>query len=174
VPGVYVGIGSNIDREINIGSGLRCLKDLYGDLLISPLYESEAVGFAGPAFYNLVAAFDTQHLLPAVCDALLRIEHDHGRRRTAERFGNRTLDLDLLLYGDVVQSERPRLPRPEIQQYAFVLRPLADIAPAVRHPETGLSYEAMWRAFDEPAQDLRRIDLDIAALLEAPLIRRPS
>lgn len=165
MPAVYVSIGCNIDRMNNIGSGLRCLRDLYGDLLISPLYESEAVGFTGPAFFNLVAAFDTQERLPTVCEDLLRIEHDHGRRRTADRFGNRTLDLDLLLYGDVVQRRRPRLPRPEIRQYAFVLRPLADIAPAGRHPETGLSYGEMWQHFRDDAQRLWRIDFDLASLL---------
>lgn len=166
MPRVYVSIGSNIDRERNIGGGLRRLKDLYGELLISPLYESEAVGFAGPAFYNLVAAFDTRDLLPSVCDALLRIEHDHGRRRKAERFGSRTLDLDLLLYGDVVREEPPRLPRPEIRQYAFVLRPLADVAPGARHPETGQSYREMWQAFRGDAQRLRPIDVDVSRLLE--------
>ncbi len=165
MPRVYVSIGSNVNREINIGSGLRRLKDLYGDLLISPLYESEAVGFSGPSFYNLVTAFDTQDLLPAVCNALLRIEHDHGRQRMAERFGNRTLDLDLLLYGDLVQHERPRLPRPEIRQYAFVLRPLADIAPTARHPETGVSYEEMCAAILHSAPALRRIELNLAELL---------
>jgi 2-amino-4-hydroxy-6-hydroxymethyldihydropteridine diphosphokinase len=164
VPRVYVSIGSNIDREINIGSGLRRLKDLYGDLLISPLYESEAVGFSGPPFYNLVAAFDTQDTLSTVCEALLRIEHAQGRQRTAERFGNRTLDLDLLLYGDIVQHERPRLPRPEIRQYAFVLRPLADIAPTARDPETGVSYEEMCAAILHDATALRRIELNLARL----------
>ena len=161
MPHVYVSIGSNIDRESNIRSGLRCLKTRYGELAISPLYESEAVGFAGPAFYNLVVAFDTQEALSTVCGALHRIEDDHGRRRTTARSDNRTLDLDLLLYGDVVRTEPPRLPRPEIHQYAFVLRPLADIAPAARHPQTGLCYEDMWRAFDDTAQRLRRIDFDL-------------
>ncbi len=168
MPRVYVSIGSNINREINIGSGLRRLKDLYGDLLISPLYESESVGFSGPSFYNLVAAFNTQDLLPAVCNALLRIEHDHGRRRMAERFGNRTLDLDLLLYGDVVQHERPRLPRPEIRQYAFVLRPLADIAPAARHPETGLTYEEMWQIHCGEMQQVRHVELDFSSTIHRP------
>ncbi|MHB8535178.1 MAG: 2-amino-4-hydroxy-6-hydroxymethyldihydropteridine diphosphokinase [Sulfuricaulis sp.] len=156
---MYVSIGSNIDRERHIRGALRALADLYRPLTLSPVYESRAVGFAGENFYNLVAGFDTGDSIDDVKEALMRIESRFGRTRQENRFSARTLDLDLLLHGDTVRHDaQVKLPHPDIQRYAFVLRPLADIAPGLRHPETGLTHDEMWQQFNNPEQEVQRVE----------------
>lgn len=148
MPRIFVSIGSNIEREQNIRGAVRALRDAYGVLTLSRVYESAPQGFSGDNFYNLVAGFDSADSVGAVKARLAAIEAGHGRRRDGQRFGPRTLDLDLLLYGDAV-IHRPGLdlPRAEIRKYAFVLAPLAEIAPDLRHPETGETYGALWETF---------------------------
>lgn len=148
MPRAFVSVGSNIDRERNVKSAIAALRERYGDLVVSPVYESPAAGFAGEDFYNLVVAFDTGEPPRAIAQALLAIESAHGRERRADGLHSRTLDLDLLLYGDLVVNEPGLvLPREDIARYAFVLKPLADIAPAAVHPQTGQRFGDMWRAF---------------------------
>jgi 2-amino-4-hydroxy-6-hydroxymethyldihydropteridine diphosphokinase len=155
---VFVGIGSNIDRETSVRAGVTDLRKKYGELQLSSVYESEAVGFEGDAFYNLVASFDTSDSVDQVIVALARIEEAHGRLRGSERFSSRTLDLDLLLYGNLVASgEGYHVPRDEIPQYAFVLWPLSELEPAMKHPQTGETFLAMWQDFDKSNQTLRPI-----------------
>src|SRR5690606_10625179 len=98
---VYVSIGSNLEPEANIPSALVELRRRYGALIVSPVYESEAVGFKGDNFYNLVVGFDTDQEVHAVIRNLREIERRHKRRRSDRRFAPRTLDLDLLLYDDL-------------------------------------------------------------------------
>ena len=155
---VYLSLGSNIDREQHIGSALELLTEAFGPLEQSSVYESEAVGFDSPAFYNLVVGFDTDEEPRAVQRVLRRIEAQNARVRT-KRLSARTLDLDLLLYDDlIVDEEGLRLPRNDITRYAFVLGPLAEIAGEERHPVTGERYASMWSAFDDNDQNLTRID----------------
>lgn len=142
---VYVSIGSNLEPEANIPSALVELRRSYGTLIVSPVYESEAVGFAGDNFYNLVVSFDTDQGIHAVIRRLREIERQHKRKRSDKRFAPRTLDLDLLLYDDLVFAEDGvTIPRNEILRYAFVLKPLADIASEQRHPVDGRSYAELW------------------------------
>lgn len=158
MPKVFVGIGSNIDRETSIRAGVANLGEYFGELQLSSVFESEAVGFEGEAFYNLVAAFDTDENVEQVVARFAEIEDSHGRVRNGERFASRTLDLDLLLYGDLVaRGENYHVPRDEIPRYAFVLWPLAELAPAMEHPETGETFSAMWDAFDKRKQVLMPI-----------------
>jgi len=155
---VYVSIGSNIDREQNIDAALRALTADYGELEQSSVYESDAVGFDSAPFYNLVVGFCTEDAPRAVQERLHAIENRQGRLRTAE-LSARTLDLDLLLYDDRVMSEgKLVLPRNDIDRYAFVLAPLAEIAGSARHPVTGTSYAGMWAAFDDSQQVLTKVD----------------
>jgi len=155
---VYLSLGSNIDREQHIGSALELLTEAFGPLEQSSVYESEAVGFDSTAFYNLVVGFDTDEEPRAVQRVLRRIEAQNARVRT-KRLSARTLDLDLLLYDDlIVDEEGLRLPRNDITRYAFVLGPLAEIAGEERHPVTGERYASMWSAFDDNDQNLTRID----------------
>jgi 2-amino-4-hydroxy-6-hydroxymethyldihydropteridine diphosphokinase len=161
MPRVFVGIGSNIDRERSVRAGVAELQQRYGEVQLSSVYESDAVGFDGDAFYNLVAAFDTDDSVEQVVAALADIEDRHGRVRHGERFAARTLDLDLLLYGDeIIKAESFHVPRDEIPRYAFVLWPLAEMVPRMRHPESGESYEQMWEKFDKRNQSLRPIPFE--------------
>lgn len=158
---VYVSIGSNIERERNIRGALRALRDAYGTLTRSRVYESAAHGFEGGDFYNLVVAFDTDEPPKAVQGRLAQIERAHGRVRHGQRYSSRTLDMDLLLYdGLVLHEEGLNIPRDEIEKYAFVLRPLAEIAPQQRHPLTGARFAEMWQQFADTEQTLHAVAFD--------------
>lgn len=158
MPRVFVGIGSNIDRDRSVRAGVAELKQSYGEVQLSTVYESDAVGFEGDAFYNLVAAFDTEESVDQVVATLSDIEDRHGRLRNGERFAARTLDLDLLLFGDaIIDAENYHVPRDEIPRYAFVLWPLSEMAPEMKHPETGENFALMWQKFDKRNQALRPI-----------------
>jgi len=151
----YVSVGTNIDRERNVASGLAALAREYGELRQSRIFESEAVGFSGNLFYNLVVAFETDQSPQQISTVLNRIEDAHGRDRQGGKFSDRSLDLDLLLYGDlIVEQPGLTLPRPEILEHAFVLQPLAEIAGASKHPVTGMSFTAMWDQFDDASQPM--------------------
>jgi 2-amino-4-hydroxy-6-hydroxymethyldihydropteridine diphosphokinase len=155
---LYVSVGSNIDRQRNIATALQALTETYGELQLSSVYESAAVGFDSAPFYNLVLGFSTQQSPQAVQQQLHAIENQCGRQRTAA-LSARTMDLDLLLYDDLVMTDgKLVLPRDDINRYAFVLRPLAEIAGTARHPVTAVSYTDMWADFDDEQQPLTRID----------------
>ena len=155
---VYVSVGSNIDRERNISAALQGLTELYGELQLSSVYESKAVGFDSEPFYNLVLGYTTDQSPQTVQAELHRIEDRFGRLRTGA-LSARTLDLDLLLYDDLVMSDgKLVLPREDITRYAFVLGPLAEIAATARHPVSGVTYADMWAAFDDSKQALTRVD----------------
>ena len=161
MPRVYVGIGSNIDRENSIRGAVHELTAQFGPLTLSPVYESKALGFDGENFFNLVAGFDSVESIEGIKETLSRIESRLGRVRQKNSFSSRTLDLDLLLYGATVRhDEQVNLPHPDIRRYAYVLRPLADIAPELRHPETGLSCAEMWRQFDAGKHEMWKADFD--------------
>lgn len=150
-----MSIGSNIDPTRHVRVGLVLLREHFGELRTSPVYESRAVGFDGENFLNLVVAFDTDETVYAVNDVLHRIEARCGRRRGGTRFAPRALDLDLLLYGDLtIHDQGVRVPREEILHYAFVLRPLADLIGERRHPQDGRTFRELWDAFDAPEQVL--------------------
>lgn len=163
---VYVSVGSNIDAPRNVRSAVAGLRQAYAALIVSPVYESEAVGFAGDNFLNLVVGFDTGESVTEVARRLRAIEDDHARDRDGPRFSARTLDLDLLLYDDVVIDDGSlQLPRGEITQNAFVLAPLADVAPDLRHPLTKHTYAELWRRFDKAKQSLWVVEFQWDALL---------
>jgi 2-amino-4-hydroxy-6-hydroxymethyldihydropteridine diphosphokinase len=159
MPKVFLSIGSNIDREKNLDSAIRRLGARYAPLTLSSVYESETVGFQGDNFYNLVAAFDTDESLDSIAAFITQIEVAHGRQRNEKRYSSRTLDIDILLYGNLVRHDRfYDIPRSDIKQHAFVLLPLVEITPDSIHPETGKSYKQMWREFDQAKQRLRKVE----------------
>jgi len=159
---VYLSMGSNIEPLHHIRTGLTHLQRQFGPLILSSVYESQAVGFKGDNFYNLVTGFDTSMTIYQVVDILRHIEQVNGRQRQSKRFSARTLDLDLLLYDDLIlKADNLEVPRDEISQYAFVLLPLAEIAPTAKHPLTGQRYIDMVKQFNHPEQSLWRIDVDV-------------
>ena len=155
---VYLSFGSNIDREQNIRSGLDALARRFGQVLLSPVYESEAVGFDGEPFLNLVAAIDTDLTVGELSEVLRAIEASHGRVRGEKKFSSRTLDIDILTYGEASGLvEGVELPRDEILKHAFVLRPLADLAPEATHPVLGKRYAELLAERDFSAQQLWQV-----------------
>lgn len=142
---VYLSLGSNIEPESYLAGGLRSLERVFGHLTLSPVYRNPAVGFIGDDFLNLVVGLDTALEPTAIAGHCRAIEHAHGRRRDVPKFSSRTLDIDVLTYGDaVLQIGNLALPRDEIVRYAFVLKPLADIAADEHYPCTGETYQALW------------------------------
>ncbi|MCX7095983.1 MAG: 2-amino-4-hydroxy-6-hydroxymethyldihydropteridine diphosphokinase [Methylobacter sp.] len=155
----YISIGSNINKDEHISASLRALEHAFGELTVSSIYESEAVGFIGDVFYNLVVGFDSDLEVKAVAKQLRQIELDNGRTRDSRKFAARTLDLDLILYGDLIFNDgRLQIPRNEIEHYAFVLEPLAEIAPTLKHPVSQLSYAELWQRFDKTDLRQKRIN----------------
>ncbi len=155
---VYISIGTNVDRERHVTAALDALAQWFGDLRISPVYESEAVGFDGSPFFNLVVGVDTDWTVAQLSRHFKQLEADNGRRRDVPKFSARTLDLDILTYGHQIGViEGVELPRGEILKNAFVLRPLADIAPDERHPIRQQSYLELWQAYDR-SQKLWPVD----------------
>ncbi len=143
---ILISVGSNINKKENTELGLQALHEEYGELLLSKIYESESVGFHGNNFYNLVVLAFTEASIEDVCANLKKIEDNQGRTRD-KKFGNRTLDLDLLTYDDVVCSSPIMLPREEIEYNAFVLKPAAELVPNQVHPTTKKTYKTLWAEF---------------------------
>jgi len=142
----WISIGSNVEPERNVREAIAALRREFGELILSPVYRTPAEGFEGDDFLNLVAGIDTDLPPAEIRDRLHRLEDRQGRVRGTEKFASRTLDLDLLTFGSRVDPGLG-LPRDEILKYAFVLRPLAEVAPTERHPETGETYAGLWRRF---------------------------
>ncbi len=158
---VYISLGSNIDREALTRAGVAALRQHYGELVLSSVYESEAVGFDGENFYNMVIALQTCDDVHQVAQTLRQIEDEHGRDRTGPRFSSRTLDLDLLLYDDlIINEEKLQIPRDEILLRAFVLWPMAEVAPDLQHPAERKTYGELWDAFDKNLEKLEPIEFD--------------
>ena len=144
---IYISVGSNIDREQYVRAGVRKLAEHFGALTLSSVYESEAVGFNGDPFYNLVVGVETTLSLTECVRLLKEIEDQFGRVRGAEKFCGRTLDLDLLTYDQLVCELPVQLPRGEITDNAFVLWPLAEIAAEQIHPLTQQNYATLWQNY---------------------------
>lgn len=160
----YVGLGSNIERERHINRALELLRGHYGQLLVSPVYRCPAVGFDGNDFYNGVVSFETTESPEAIARVLRGIEDQCGRDRSLPKFAPRTLDLDLLLYGDLVRDQDGlQIPRSDILEYDFVLRPLAEIAPELMHPEEKRSMADLWADFDKSNSQLKLVCLPALA-----------
>ena len=144
---VYISIGSNINREEMIRSCIDSLTNSFGEITRSSVYESISVGFEGDNFFNMVVGFFADNYEDLI-NKLRAIEQAHGRNRTEKKYSSRTLDLDLLLFGQLdLHGEGIDVPRDEIANYAFVLGPLAEIAPNEIHPTIGKTFADMWSEF---------------------------
>ena len=157
---VFLGLGSNIDAERNLRMGIEELRRRFGQLEVSGTYRSKAVGFAGDDFLNLVARLECDAQPEAIEREIEDIHMLSGRNRGEEKYSARTLDIDLLLYDDLVrESPRPNLPRADVLKYSFVLRPLAELAPELCHPLTGRSMREHWDEFDQQSHPLTAVDV---------------
>ena len=137
------------------------LRTKFPDLRCSRVYESEAVGFVGDNFLNLVACVETGLSLAEVSLTLKALEDELGRDRDQPRFSGRTMDIDILTFGDLQgEFDGIVLPRDEILQHAFVLQPLADLLPQQKYPVSGIPYAQLWSEFAKPDQTLWPIEFD--------------
>jgi 2-amino-4-hydroxy-6-hydroxymethyldihydropteridine diphosphokinase len=149
---VYVGCGSNVERETRLRQAIAALRERFGRVELSPVYDSAAVGFDG---------FD--ELGVEAVNAVFRdIENQLGRDRSLPKFASRSIDLDILTYDDLVlNTSGIRVPRPEILENAFVLKPLQDLAPDTPHPENGETYAVLWQRMAPTAPRLDLFPLDL-------------
>ena len=143
-----LSVGSNIEPQFNVPRGLAMLSKAFGELEVSTWYESSAVGFDGDNFINLAVSLDSDLSLGALVEQLAAIEAAVGRTPDQKGFSARTLDLDLLIFGSFVgEWNGRRIPSADLLDYAFVLRPLADLLPQQCHPTRGRSFAALWQDF---------------------------
>jgi 2-amino-4-hydroxy-6-hydroxymethyldihydropteridine diphosphokinase len=175
---VYVGAGSNIDPVDNLRVACRELEQVFGPLALSSVYRTAPIGFDGPDFLNMVIAFSTRKGWAAVNTELARIQVITGREIDTGRYTSRTLDLDLLLYGDlVIDGPEISLPRSDITRYAFVLRPLAELAPDLEHPVKHATMRELLDQFNrDQAGDPGAGNQPIERLgdIHQPILRPPS
>ena len=155
---VYLGLGSNVRPRENLRLAVAELRKRFRLLRVSPVYQSAAIGFDGNDFMNAVAAIESPLEPQDLCKQLDEIHERAGRSPHNGKLVSRTLDIDLLLYDQRV-LDQPRLPRADVLEYAFVLRPLADIAPDLVHPVTGRSMREHWQAFDAGCHPLSEVEL---------------
>ena len=159
---VSISLGSNQDREVHLREAVRRLKQVFGELRLSPVYETAAVGFDGDDFYNLVAVLHSSLLPREVASALKKIEDDMGRDRSQPRFSARGIDLDILTYDEVVlDQDGVQIPRHEILKNSFVLKPMADVMPEQKHPLEGRSYSELWIEMAGQCGRITAVDLDL-------------
>lgn len=159
---VYLGLGSNVEPAANFRLGIAELKRRFGELELSPVYSGPAIGFDGDDFLNMVVGLQTGVTPEAILAMIEDIHRVARRERDGAKLKPRTLDVDLLLYDDLVVDAPGRdLPRSDVLDYAFVLRPLADLAPDLVHPATGRTMREHWQDFDATSQPLTRVHLEL-------------
>ena len=157
---IFLGLGSNESPQENLKLAVRELKSRYGELALSRVYQSAAVGFSGADFLNLVVRLRSEDLPSAIRDEIELIHNLAGRDRSSDKWESRPLDIDLLLYNDLVLDDRlVRVPRDDILQYSFVLRPMAELAPQHRHPVTGKTMLEHWQEFDASSHPLEEMSV---------------
>ncbi|MEM7433027.1 MAG: 2-amino-4-hydroxy-6-hydroxymethyldihydropteridine diphosphokinase [Pseudomonadota bacterium] len=162
MPKVFVGLGSNINAENNLRFGIEALGAEFGVLMLSDVYQSASLGFSGDDFLNLVAGFETDRGPEDIHAVIETIHANAGRLRGESRFAPRTLDIDLLLYGDEIIDAPPiRVPREDTLEYSFVLGPLADIAPEYHHPVTGKTLAEHWAEYDKTGHPISPADVKL-------------
>ena len=161
---VHLNIGSNQNRRTNIRLALKALEQYFSNIELSSLFESPSEGFKGNDFYNVGVNITTLKTSNEVVDILRNIENSLGRDRSLPKFSSRMIDLDLVLYGGIIDCSL-NVPRKDILKYAFVLAPLAELNPEEIHPLEGTSYQSLWKTF-QSEQDFILRQYNIEKLFE--------
>lgn len=156
----YLSLGSNIEPEQNLRAAIAALRERFGEVRLSPVYRTKAVGFDGPDFLNAIAVIDSDIHPFALNDWLHALEIAQGRDRRDKSYSDRPLDIDIIYFGDLVLDGPGdfQLPRPELR-HAFVLKPLADIAPDFVDPVRGATLAQLWAAHPQHTTPPPQVDL---------------
>ena len=172
---VYVAAGSNIEPERNLTLASREMLRVFPDTRFSSWYRNAAVGFQGDDFINFVAGFSSDLPVHEVVQRLQAIETLCGRPRDAPRWAPRSMDLDILLY-DALICEEPRLklPRPDLLKRAFMLGPLAELAPDLIHPTAGVTIGELWSRFDAAAHPMHKVPAMGQPAMGQPAMGQPN
>ena len=157
---VYVAAGSNVEPEKNLARACQEIANTWADVRFSRAYRNRSVGFDGPDFINMVLGFGTDDSLESVLARLRDIEILCGRPRNAPKWASRTMDLDVLLFGDRVEKTADyTLPRPDLLKRPFMLGPMAEIAPGIKHPIAGITIGELWQEFDRDAHSMNPVNI---------------
>ncbi|MCF7483194.1 2-amino-4-hydroxy-6-hydroxymethyldihydropteridine diphosphokinase [Vibrio sp. J1-1] len=156
----YIGVGTNIDRKQHAKVAYNELQQLGEDLLVSPIYECEPIGFSSQNFYNFVIALRTTLSLEELSRCLREIEFKWGREENAQKYQDRTLDLDIVLFGEIISKQKPELPRSDIYKYPFVTKPLYDLKPHLVIPGDGRTVADVWYAM-QPVDSLKPVSFSL-------------
>jgi len=157
---IALGLGSNIEPEKNLKAAVVALNREFAPLKLSPVYQSQAVGFSGDDFLNMVVLGHTDLSLPELISSLKTLENKLGRVRSDKKFSSRLIDIDIVIYGDRVCQHPIELPRPELFEQAYVLRPMADVMPQQQCPGRSQTFAELWRNFAQADQPLTPVRLD--------------
>ena len=159
---VFIGIGSNLNKIKNIKSSISKIQNDYKNVKISPVYETKAMGFDGPNFYNLVCSFNTTEDIYKLKERLNKIELDHGRNLNETKYSSRTLDIDILYYDNLILvDDKIKIPRKEIIEYDFVLRPLIDIDAEFIHPVLLIPNNKIEEKHDIKKHIIAKVDINL-------------
>jgi len=155
----FLSLGSNVEPEQNLRSAVAELRERFGEVQVSPVYRTRSVGFDGPDFLNAVARIDCDTDPFALHRWLHRMEEEHGRDRRDREYIDRPLDIDIVYFGSLVLEVGVlQLPRPELR-YAFVLKPMADLAPDFTDPLRDRTMAELWAMHPEHDTPPRQVDL---------------
>jgi 2-amino-4-hydroxy-6-hydroxymethyldihydropteridine diphosphokinase len=146
MPKIYLSLGSNIKPEENLEEAKKLLSLNYQSQKESKIYKTKSVGFEGEDFLNQVVCLETDDSPENVITTLKDIEKKIGRKNRVEKFSEREIDIDLLLYGNFVGKALAKdIPHKDIDLYRFVLEPLAEIAPNLIHPKHQEKISEIWK-----------------------------
>jgi 2-amino-4-hydroxy-6-hydroxymethyldihydropteridine diphosphokinase len=161
MPDVFLGLGSNNNPEKMLCLARKALQEVFTDFQVSPVYRNKAIGFEGPDFFNCVSFFTTEKPFEETVSLIRDIQTTLEQRWNKHVGIARSIDLDLLIYGDLVTNELDiDLPRKDITEYAFVLKPLVDLAPHYLHPVLQVSFQTLWEHFPKAEHPLTYIDFN--------------
>lgn len=142
---IYLSLGSNIKPKENLKRALDYLRQYYKPMEESKIYQTKSEGFIGNDFLNQVVSFETEDSPEVIIKTLKKIEKKIGRRERKEKFSEREIDIDLLLYENFVGKVSGKvIPHKDIDLYRFVLEPLAEIAPDLIHPKHQKKISEIW------------------------------
>ena len=159
---VFVAAGSNVEPEKNLARACAEIAHSWPDAIFSRAYRNVAVGFDGPDFINLVVGFSAAQPLASVIERLRGIETNCGRPRYAPKWASRTMDLDVLLFGDRIEKTTEyTLPRPDLLKRPYMLGPLAEIAADVLHPTEQRTIDELWKAFDGNGHAMTPVPIEL-------------